>query len=152
MLIGLTLTVVHLIGIPITGTSVNPARSLGPASSSEGLLSAGCGSSSWLRWSVGPQPRCCTASSTPRWRQPSSSHVGDRGHYWSKGPRDSCSSQTPNASLKNWTSSWTMCSAITGSTGMCVTPDRPTTRCARPAAVSADESSWVWQKSTLSSL
>ena len=27
--IGLTLTVVHLIGIPITGTSVNPARSLG---------------------------------------------------------------------------------------------------------------------------
>jgi len=29
--IGLTLTVVHMIGIPITGTSVNPARSLGPA-------------------------------------------------------------------------------------------------------------------------
>ena len=31
MVIGLTLTVVHLVGIPITGTSVNPARSLGPA-------------------------------------------------------------------------------------------------------------------------
>jgi len=29
--VGLALTVVHLVGIPITGTSVNPARSLGPA-------------------------------------------------------------------------------------------------------------------------
>ncbi|MDR0373790.1 MAG: MIP family channel protein [Nitrososphaerota archaeon] len=29
--IGSALTLVHLIGIPITGTSVNPARSLGPA-------------------------------------------------------------------------------------------------------------------------
>lgn len=29
--IGLTLVVVHLVGIPLDGTSVNPARSLGPA-------------------------------------------------------------------------------------------------------------------------
>ncbi|MDD2213058.1 MAG: MIP family channel protein [Oscillospiraceae bacterium] len=31
LMIGLTLTLVHLIGIPLTGTSVNPARSLAPA-------------------------------------------------------------------------------------------------------------------------
>lgn len=31
LVIGLTLTIVHIIGIPIDGTSVNPARSLGPA-------------------------------------------------------------------------------------------------------------------------
>jgi aquaporin Z len=31
LVIGLALTLVHLIGIPIDGTSVNPARSIGPA-------------------------------------------------------------------------------------------------------------------------
>lgn len=36
LVIGLTLTLVHILGIPFTGTSVNPARSFGPA-----LLTAG---------------------------------------------------------------------------------------------------------------
>lgn len=31
IIIGLTLVLVHVLGIPLTGTSVNPARSLGPA-------------------------------------------------------------------------------------------------------------------------
>lgn len=31
LVIGLTLTLIHILGIPFTGTSVNPARSLGPA-------------------------------------------------------------------------------------------------------------------------
>lgn len=31
LVIGFTLVLIHLLGIPLTGTSVNPARSLGPA-------------------------------------------------------------------------------------------------------------------------
>ncbi len=31
MVIGITLVAIHLLGVHITGTSVNPARSLGPA-------------------------------------------------------------------------------------------------------------------------
>ncbi len=51
--IGLTLTLIHLISIPITNTSVNPARSTGPALA---LLTGGQGlaaSQLWLFW-VGP--------------------------------------------------------------------------------------------------
>ena len=37
IVIGLTLTFVHIVGIPLTGTSVNPARSIGPALLAGGL-------------------------------------------------------------------------------------------------------------------
>ena len=49
--IGFSLVLIHLLGIPITGTSVNPARSLGPA-----VIVAAMGGSStalnqlWLFW------------------------------------------------------------------------------------------------------
>ena len=36
IVIGLTLVFVHIVGIPLTGTSVNPARSIGPALFAEG--------------------------------------------------------------------------------------------------------------------
>ena len=44
--IGLSLTFVHLVGIPITGTSVNPARSLGPAA----FVGDAAVSQLWLFW------------------------------------------------------------------------------------------------------
>ncbi|MDD3304161.1 MAG: MIP family channel protein [Clostridia bacterium] len=37
LVIGLTLTLVHIFGVPFTGTSVNPARSIGPALFTGGL-------------------------------------------------------------------------------------------------------------------
>ncbi len=44
--IGLSLVLIHLVGIPITGTSVNPARSFGPA-----LVVGGAALSQlWLFW------------------------------------------------------------------------------------------------------
>jgi len=44
--IGLSLVLIHLVGIPITGTSVNPARSLGPA-----IFAGGAAVSElWLFW------------------------------------------------------------------------------------------------------
>lgn len=44
--IGLTLVLIHLVGIPITGTSVNPARSLGPAV----FVGGGALGDLWLFW------------------------------------------------------------------------------------------------------
>lgn len=46
LVIGLTLAVIHIVFIPVTGTSVNPARSLGPA-----LMTGGeAWSQLWLFW------------------------------------------------------------------------------------------------------
>ena len=47
--IGLGLTLIHLIGIPVTNTSVNPARSTGPALFVGGWASASSGCSGWRR-------------------------------------------------------------------------------------------------------
>lgn len=44
--IGITLVLIHMVGIPITGTSVNPARSLGPAVFVRGAAL----SQLWLFW------------------------------------------------------------------------------------------------------
>ncbi len=47
--IGLSLVLIHLVGIPITGTSVNPARSLGPALI-VGMVDVTALSQLWLFW------------------------------------------------------------------------------------------------------
>jgi aquaporin Z len=44
--IGLSLVLIHLVGIPITGTSVNPARSLAPAV----IVGGTALSQLWLFW------------------------------------------------------------------------------------------------------
>lgn len=49
IVIGLTLTFVHIVGIPLTGTSVNPARSIGPA-----LLAGGAALTDLWVFIVGP--------------------------------------------------------------------------------------------------
>ncbi len=49
IVIGLTLTFVHIVGIPLTGTSVNPARSIGPA-----IFAGGDALSSLWVFIVGP--------------------------------------------------------------------------------------------------
>lgn len=46
--IGLSLVLIHLVGIPVTGTSVNPARSLGPAV----LVGGTALTQLWLFWAA----------------------------------------------------------------------------------------------------
>jgi aquaporin Z len=60
--IGLTLTLVHLVGIPITNTSVNPARSFGPAVFVGGWALAQL----WLFW-VAPLIGAGIAGALARW-------------------------------------------------------------------------------------
>jgi aquaporin Z len=62
--IGLTLTLVHLVGIPITNVSVNPARSTGPA-----LFVGGWAMQQlWLFW-VAPILGAVAAGALARWLQ-----------------------------------------------------------------------------------
>ncbi len=65
--IGLGLTLIHLISIPVTNTSVNPARSTGPA-----LFAGGAYLSQlWLFW-VSPIVGAVLAGLAARWLQPES--------------------------------------------------------------------------------
>jgi aquaporin Z len=60
--IGLCLTLTHLISIPVTNTSVNPARSTGPA-----LFVGGWALSQlWLFW-LAPIVGACAAGVVYRW-------------------------------------------------------------------------------------
>lgn len=60
--IGLGLTLIHLISIPVTNTSVNPARSTGPALFVGGWALAQL----WLFW-IGPIVGAALAGFTYRW-------------------------------------------------------------------------------------
>jgi aquaporin Z len=60
--IGLGLTLIHLVGIPVTNTSVNPARSTGPALFVGGWALAQL----WLFW-VAPILGACLAGAVNRW-------------------------------------------------------------------------------------
>ena len=62
----MTILVVHLVGIPLTGTSDNPARSIAPRSLPAVTRSPSSGCSSSLRWSVARWPRSPSARCIPR--------------------------------------------------------------------------------------
>jgi aquaporin Z len=60
--IGLALTLIHLVGIPVTNTSVNPARSTAPALFVGGWALAQL----WLFW-VAPIVGAAAAGAAGRW-------------------------------------------------------------------------------------
>jgi aquaporin Z len=73
--IGLTLTLVHLVGIPLTNLSVNPARSTGPALFVRGWALAQL----WLFW-LAPLAGGALAGALARWLQaPASKALKKRG-------------------------------------------------------------------------
>lgn len=71
LVIGFTLTMIHLVSIPIDNTSVNPARSIATAIyGGGGNASRSCGCSSCSLWSEASSPdshtaRCSSASRSP---------------------------------------------------------------------------------------
>ncbi len=73
--IGLALTLIHLISIPVTNTSVNPARSTGPAAFIQGRARTQL----WLFWAApllgGAIGALLYRLITPEWFQP----AGDKG-------------------------------------------------------------------------
>lgn len=66
LIIGLTLTLVHIFGIGLTGTSVNPARSLGPA-----ILAGGSAVSDLWVFIVGPFIGAAIAAFVYKWMEES---------------------------------------------------------------------------------
>jgi len=76
MAIGLALTLIHLISIPVTNTSVNPARSTGPALFVGGWALAQL----WLFW-VAPLIGGAAGGLLYRWvsGEPSAEVTGDAG-------------------------------------------------------------------------
>jgi aquaporin Z len=68
--IGLALTLIHLISIPVTNTSVNPARSTGPAL----IVGAWALQQLWLFW-VAPLVGAALAGAVYRWASKSESRL-----------------------------------------------------------------------------
>ena len=66
LIIGLTLTLVHIFGIGLTGTSVNPARSLGPA-----ILAGGQAVADLWVFIVGPFAGAALAALLYKWMESS---------------------------------------------------------------------------------